>query len=70
MWARRLRKRRAAIAHERRDPGTILLRILVPHLLPVEPDPYDRTVNKRAWERSVQDWRSELKELKVQHELS
>ena len=27
------------------------------------PSPFDRTLTKRAWEREVQEWRRELREL-------
>ena len=31
--------------------------------MPAEPNPYDLSISKRAWETSVQHWRNELKSL-------
>ena len=68
-WARRHRKRTEAIAaikrsreyqdfcncpQEYQDSCRLRLRL-------VEPDPADRSVSKRAWEKAVQCWRLDLR---------
>ena len=59
-WARRLRKRMAAVAHVK---STIQYRICERNDLLVHArfQPDDRTVSKRAWEISIQRWRRTLK---------
>ena len=58
-WARRLRKRTAAVAHVK---STIQYRICERNDLLVHArfQPDDRTVSKRAWEISIQRWRRTL----------
>ena len=56
VWERRLRKRTAAVEHIRRtkEYSSATTR-------PPTPDPTDMRVSKRAWEKSMQYWRSELR---------
>ena len=62
-WQRRHRKRAAAVSSVRADPCYVALYyelLLVHKCMPCVPDSLDRTVPKRGWERSIQDWRIEL----------
>ena len=59
---RRIRKREAGVAFIRRSPEYVLATVRdLPR--PKTPDPTDMTLSKRAWERSVQLWRSALRGL-------
>ena len=61
-WARRLRKRMAAVDHVK---STIQYRICERNDLLVHARfrPDDRTVSKRTWETSIQRWRRALQQI-------
>lgn len=60
-WERRTRKRCNAVAHVKKTPDYI--EVMSRGLLVQVPDPFDRSVSKRQWERSVQVWRNTLRDL-------
>ena len=68
-WARRHRKRAEAIAAVKRSreyqdfcSSSQEFQGFWRLMLPLdEPDPSDRSVSKRAWEKAVQCWRSDLR---------
>jgi hypothetical protein len=61
VWARRHTKRWNAVHHVlKSDDYKECVRM---GYVIAAPDPEDRRVSKRAWERSVQDWRKALKAL-------
>ena len=59
--ARRLRKRATGVAAVMRTPAYIIVTLVHKIQLPT-PDPYNRSVSKRAWETSMQNWRRALRE--------
>ena len=61
-WAVRQQHRLAGVRHVRRSQDYIVC-MLVGGTGITEPNPYDTTVSKRSWEKSVQRWRHDLKEL-------
>jgi hypothetical protein len=69
-WARRIRHRSNAVdAVKRSSDYDSMVRLdsvdrLSATLRPRTPDPLDRTVSKRHWEMSVQDWRVRLRRLR------
>ena len=58
---RKLKKRCEAIAAIQRTPAYIIVRIHCDDYELKMPDPYDLTLSKRRWERSVMEWRRELR---------
>ena len=69
-WARRIRHRSNAVdAVKRSSDYDSMVRLdsvdrLSATLRPRTPDPLDRTLSKRHWEMSVQDWRVRLRRLR------
>ena len=60
-WERRAQHREACIAAVKRSPDYIAV---AQHLArPLTPDPRQPEVSKRAWEKSVRQWRMDLKAL-------
>ena len=60
-WERRAQHREACIAAVKRSPDYIAV---AQHLArPLTPDPWQPEVSKRAWEKSVRQWRMDLKAL-------
>ena len=58
-WERRLRKRLAAVAHVEKSKDYVVCSVNgVPLEAPL--DPRDRSVSKRRWECSIQNWRRAL----------
>ena len=60
-WPARQKKREAGVQYIK---GTMEYRQSQersPHSRPRTPDPTDRTISKRSWERGMQLWRSELR---------
>ena len=62
VWAVRQQHRLAGVRHVRRSQDYIVC-MRVGGTGITEPNPYDTTVVKRSWEKSVQSWRHDLKEL-------
>ena len=62
VWAVRQQHRLAGVRHVRRSQDYIVC-MLVGGTGITEPNPYDTTVSKRSWERYVNTWRRDLKEL-------
>ena len=62
VWAVRQQHRLAGVRHVRRSQDYIVC-MLVGGMGITEPNPYDTTVSKGLWEKSVQRWRHDLKEL-------
>ena len=60
-WARRLRKRTEGVEAIKRSEDYLQVTADPSHPRPKTPDPHDRKVSKRSWERSVQVWRFDLK---------
>ena len=60
-WQRRIRHRRAAVNHIKCTPEYVAANAHSSR--PHTPDPEDRNVSKRSWEKSVQAWRRDLKHL-------
>ena len=60
-WARRLRKRTEGVEAIKRSEDYLQVTADPSHPRPKTPDPHDRKVSKRSWERSVQVWRLDLK---------
>ena len=60
-WARRLRKRTGGVEAIKRSEDYLQVTADPSHPRPKTPDPHDRKVSKRSWERSVQVWRFDLK---------
>ena len=60
-WERRIRHRRAAVNHIKCTPEYVAANAHSSR--PPTPDPEDRNVSKRSWEKSVQAWRRDLKHL-------
>ena len=72
-WQRRHRKRAAAVSYIRADPCYVALYyelLLVHKCMPCVPDSLDRTVSKRRWERSIQDWRIVLAAIYKAYDVS
>ena len=69
VWAVRQQTRLAGVRHVRRSQDYIVC-ILVGGTGITEPNPYDTTVSKRSWERSVNSWRRDLKELAEKRSVS
>ncbi len=69
-WARRIHHRSNGVdAVKRSSDYDSMVRLeladrLSPTLRPRTPDPLDRTLSKRHWEMSVQDWRVRLRRLR------
>ena len=63
VWQRRMAHRAAGVAAVKRSPDYISA-TAAPHVpRPNTPNPTDRLLAKRAWERGVQQWRLDLKVL-------
>jgi hypothetical protein len=60
VWERRTRKRLNAVAHVLKTADYI--EVLNRGLHVDAPDPLDRSVSKRSWEKSVQVWRATLRQ--------
>ena len=54
-------KRENGIAHIKKTPAYIVVTV-AGHKRSVTPDPYDKNVSKRAWEKSVMQFRKHLRE--------
>ena len=67
-WARRLAHREEAVAAVKRSQDYRLVRG-ARVLRPKTPDPTDRAVSKRTWERGNQEWRKVLNHLVEFHRL-
>ena len=57
IWRRRLGKRQAGVRFVKASPDYAAC-----CLRPPTPDPFDRTVTKRRWERSMQDFRRAIRD--------
>ncbi len=68
-WASRIRHRSDGVDAVKRSSdyermlGLVSAERLAPANRPCTPDPLDRTMSKRHWEMSVQDWRVRLRRL-------
>ena len=60
--ARRHAKRFAGLCAVKKTPAYIIT-TLRQRQRPTSPDPYDDRVSKRAWEKSMQQWRSALRRI-------
>ena len=60
-WQRRIRHRRAAVTHIKCTPEYVAANAHSSR--PRTPDPEDRNVSKRSWEKSVKAWRRDLQHL-------
>ena len=61
MWQRRSAHRAAGVAAVKRSADYISATADPRVPRPKTPDPTDRKLSKRAWERGVQQWRMDLK---------
>ena len=59
-WARRHRKRCTGVDAVKRSADYIAAVADPGANRPATPDPWDRTLNKRAWEHGMQSWRADL----------
>ena len=57
IWNRRVAKRLASVRAAKASPAYALCSVR-----PATPDPFDRTVSKRMWERSMQEFRRSFRE--------
>ena len=67
-WAVRLRHREAAAANVRnREHAQLLILVSTGEIpeeaIPTPPDPSDRTVGKRKWEKSIERWRHAIQDI-------
>lgn len=60
-WERRIRHRRAAVTHIKFTPEYVASNTHFSR--PRTPDPEDRKLSKRSWEKSLQAWRRDLRSL-------
>ena len=60
VWARRFRKRQAAIEFVQSTAEYRAYLFGASYRID-EPDPFDATISKRQWERQVQIWRARLR---------
>ena len=58
--ARRLRKRETGVGAVMKTPAYIIVTVVHKIEMPT-PDPHKETTSKRAWERSMQNWRRALR---------
>ena len=61
VWHRRRNKRERAVAAIKKTPAYIVVNSSSSMRIST-PDPDDRTVGKRTWEQSMQEWRKNLRE--------
>ncbi len=59
--ARRVAKRCAGVQAVKRTPAYILVVMSNKAERPASPDPFDERVSKRKWEKSMMDWRNDLR---------
>ena len=60
-------KRFAGLCAVKRSPAYILTVSRRGRQRPRSPDPYDLSLSKRSWEKSMQDWRASLR--KILHQI-
>ena len=70
VWQRRSAHRAAGVAAVKRSPDYILAAADPNVARPRTPDPTNRKLSKRAWERGMQQWRMDLKIVVVNLDLA
>ena len=68
VWGRRHNKRNAGVLFVKRTAEYTYVANNNIRPRPLSPDPWDRNISKRSWERRMQAWRDDLANIVSQHQ--